>query len=74
MLVRRRISKEDVDYKLLESLFTLEAKWKQMQTIIDNSYDIDNIAENELMFHLQQAKYMFLLREAKHREIRAFRY
>lgn len=74
MLVRRRVSKESVDYKLLESIFTLEAEWKQFQQIIDNSYDIDNIIENEFMFHLKQAKYMFLLQEAKHRKVRAFRY
>ncbi|HLR08614.1 MAG TPA: YaaL family protein [Bacillota bacterium] len=69
---KRRIRKRDIDKALLESIFVLEREWKQIQSIMEKS--VETTEESLYMEHLAQAKYLFLLREAKRRQISALMY
>ncbi|MBP2257102.1 YaaL family protein [Virgibacillus alimentarius] len=61
--------KKEIDQQLLESIFTLENEWKQIQSLLENSIEpIDSIIYKK---GLARAKYLFLLREARHRKINA---
>jgi len=72
MMIRRRVTKRDIDRELLDSIFVVEAEWKQIQSIIENSLDV--MEESKQRLSLAQAKYMFLLREAKYRKLSVLRY
>jgi len=60
------------DQSLLDALFEVEAEWKKLRHIMDNS--IDPLMETEQKLKLVEAKYMFLLREAKYRNVSMLRY
>ncbi|MEW9675331.1 YaaL family protein [Lentibacillus sp. L22] len=68
----RRIKKKDIDEELLDAIFTLEREWKQIRSLIERS--IDPMESSILRENLAQAKYLYLLREARHRKISAVRY
>jgi len=70
--MRRRRRQRAVDRELLDTIFTLEAEWKKLHYIIDNS--IEPVDESRQQLQLSEAKYMFLLKEAKHRKISVLRY
>lgn len=63
---------KETDQALLNALFRVEADWKKLREIVD--YSIDPFIEAEQRLQLAEAKYMFLLREAKHRKISLIRY
>jgi len=69
---RRKRRQRAVDRELLDSIFTIEAEWKYLHNIIDNS--IEPMDESRQKLQLSEAKYMFLLKEAKHRKISVLRY
>lgn len=69
--MRRKIQKQ-VDQELLDVIFSAEKEWKQLRKIVDNS--VDPLDESRNMLKLTEAKYMFLLKEAKHRKISVLRY
>ncbi|MFC4558527.1 YaaL family protein [Virgibacillus kekensis] len=64
--------KTRVDEQLLDSIFILEHEWKQIQSIMDRS--IEPSEDGMFKENLAQAKYLYLLREARRRKIRAIRY
>ena len=68
----KKIKKRDVDTELLESIFTLERKWKHIHSIMRKSIDPQEkgIYEEQIA----RANYIFLLREARYRKISAVRY
>lgn len=68
----KKIKRRDVDIELLETIFTLERKWKRLASIMEKSIDpkIEGIYEEKVA----RATYIFLLREARRRNISAFRY
>ncbi|MGM8365497.1 YaaL family protein [Virgibacillus sp. W0181] len=68
----KKVKKTDVDKQLLYAIITVEAEWKKMQSIIDQSIDPVDSSLHRVSF--EQAKYMFLLREARHRKVSAIRY
>ncbi|SFB31357.1 Protein of unknown function [Lentibacillus halodurans] len=68
----RKKRKREVDEQLLNSLFTIEHEWKQIQSIVEKS--IEPTADGFYKQDLAQAKYLFLLREARRRKISAIRY
>ncbi|WP_269410807.1 YaaL family protein [Lentibacillus daqui] len=68
----RRIKKKDIDEELLDAIFNLEREWKQIRSLIERS--IDPMESSILRENLAQAKYLYLLREARHRKISAVRY
>jgi len=70
--MRRKRKQREIDRELLDVIFTAEAEWKKLRHIIDNS--IEPMEESQQKLQLAEAKYMFLLREAKHRKISLLRY
>ncbi|WP_164670595.1 YaaL family protein [Virgibacillus doumboii] len=68
----RKIKKREVDEQLLDAIFTLEREWKQIQSIVEKS--IEPTADGMYRQSLAQAKYLYLLREARRRKISAIRY
>ncbi|HLS08960.1 YaaL family protein [Lentibacillus sp.] len=68
----RKRRKREVDEQLLDSLFLLEHEWKVMQSIVKKS--IEPTEEGFYKEGIAQAKYLYLLREARHRKISAIRY
>lgn len=58
--------------ELLDTIFILERDWKGMAHIIEKSIEPTITAIYKEKF--AQAKYLFLLREARHRKISAIRY
>ncbi|SET74494.1 Protein of unknown function [Oceanobacillus limi] len=69
---KRKKRKREVDESLLDSLFTIEKEWKQIKSIVDQSIDPTIDGKNSEL--IAQAKYLFLLREARERNISAIRY
>lgn len=68
----RKIKKRDVDKQLLDAIFKIEREWKQIQNIVEKSIDPH---DSSLQYEkLSREKYLFLLREARHRKISAIRY
>lgn len=70
--MRKKGNKRDMDKQLLNAIFTVESEWKQIQSIVDESIDPSDMSLYRVS--LEQAKYMFLLKEARHRNISAVRY
>lgn len=70
--MNRKKRQKKTDQSLLDTLFAVEAEWKKLRHIMDNS--IDPLLETEQRLKLVEAKYMFLLREAKHRKLSLLRY
>lgn len=68
----KKIKKKEVDEQLLNSIFTLEREWKQIQAIVEKS--IEPTMDGMYRQSLAQAKYLYLLREARRRKISAIRY
>ncbi len=64
--------KRSVDEQLLDSIFTIEREWKQIQSIVEKS--IEPTEDGYFRQNISQAKYLFLLREARRRKISAIRY
>lgn len=66
---KKKVTKEDMDQELLKVLFQAEKEWKQIQKIIKQSVNPSEYA------YVQEAcarsKYLFLLREARHRNVHA---
>lgn len=67
----RKIRKKDIDRELLDTFFSLQAEWKQVQSIIDQS--MEPTVNGNHQAKLLQAKYLFLLREARHRNVNALK-
>jgi hypothetical protein len=72
--VGRKIKKQkrEVDELLLDAIFSIERDWKQIKSIVEQS--IEPTFEGKCTEKIAQSKYLFLLREAKHRKISAIRY
>ncbi|MFD1039911.1 YaaL family protein [Virgibacillus byunsanensis] len=68
----RKIRKRDVDVQLLDSIFIIDREWKQIQSLLEKSVEPteSGIAKEEI----SRANYLFLLREARRRNISAIRY
>ncbi|WP_010648952.1 YaaL family protein [Oceanobacillus massiliensis] len=67
----KRIKKTDVDSDLLDAIFVVEREWKQLQLIVAKSIEPTQSGIHQEA--LTRAKYLFLLREARHRKISAMR-
>ncbi|MHA6252947.1 YaaL family protein [Oceanobacillus sp. CAU 1775] len=65
----RRIKKNHIDAQLLKSIFTLEREWKQIQSLGAQSFD--RTEESKAMERIARAKYLYLLREARKRNLSA---
>lgn len=65
--MRRKKVQKTVDRELLNAIIKVEAEWKQLRHIVDNG--IDPMFETRQKLSLVEARYMFLIREAKHRKV-----
>lgn len=70
--MRRKKLQRETDRALLDSIFSLEAEWKQIQFVMENS--IEPMEESRHQLQMAQAKYVYLLREAKRRDVNYFQY
>lgn len=70
--MRRKKPQREVDRELLDATFAIESDWRTLRHIVDRSVDPLDEARNKLL--LAEAKYMFLIKEAKHRKISVLRY
>ena len=70
--MRRKKYKKIVDQSLLDAIFDAEREWKHLRRIVENS--IDPMLETEQHVKLAEAKYMFLLKEAKRRKVSVLQY
>lgn len=55
------------DQQVLDAYFALEKEWKTLRSIVDES--VDPLQDTEYQLKLAQVKYMYLLKEIKHRNI-----
>ncbi|MFS0673832.1 YaaL family protein [Ornithinibacillus sp. 179-J 7C1 HS] len=69
---KKKKQKREVDELLLDAIFSIEREWKQVKSIVGRS--IEPSFDGSSTEKLAQSKYLFLLREAKHRKISAIRY
>ncbi len=70
--MRRKKIKKEIDEQLLDVLIAMNQEWKQLQYLVENSIEpTDEVIYKEM---LAKAKYLFLLREAKERNITAIRF
>ena len=70
--MRRKAKKKEVDLELLHTIYKLQWEWKQIQNLVDNS--IEPMEESLYKQSIAQSKYLFLLREARYRDLSAIRY
>lgn len=67
--MRKKKRRKIAEQELLDTIFALEREWKQIQQIVEKSIEPSENSLNHL--RLAQAKYMFLLREARHKNLSA---
>lgn len=65
----RKLKKKYIDTELLDSIFALEREWKQIRELGMRS--IDRTLESIAAEQVAQAKYLYLLREARRRNVNA---
>ncbi|API92289.1 hypothetical protein J32TS6_34960 [Virgibacillus pantothenticus] len=65
----KKIKKKDVDGELLRTMRELELEWKQIQSIVSKS--VEPTIDGHYWEAISRAKYIYLLREARHRKLRA---
>ena len=68
----KRLKKREIDAHLLNTINKLKDEWQQIQSIVEKS--IDPADSSLYQQSLARAKYLFLLREARHRNLSAKRY
>jgi len=66
---KRKMKKKFVDQHVLATIYKLQADWKRTEAIIEHSVEPSqgSIIEREIAL----AKYMFMLHQARERNIRA---
>ncbi|NBJ70877.1 MULTISPECIES: YaaL family protein [Clostridia] len=65
----KKIKKKDVDEELLRTMRELELEWKQIASIVSKS--VEPTIDGHYWEAISRAKYIYLLREARHRKLRA---
>ncbi|HLR60224.1 MAG TPA: YaaL family protein [Pseudogracilibacillus sp.] len=72
MFNRRKKFRRDKNKALLDAFFETEYEWKNLQAIVESS--IEPKIESFYLLELLEARYIFLLKEAKERNLNALRY
>lgn len=65
---RKSWLRDEFDEKLINGLHSCKENWQQQKQLLDKSFDPSEEVICEMK--LAEAKYFFLLKEAKHRNIR----
>lgn len=68
----RKVKKRDIDRQLLDALYTVEQEWKQISSIVEKS--IEPSMDGKFREAVAQTKYLYLLREARRRNLNALNY
>ncbi|MRH45153.1 DUF2508 family protein [Aquibacillus halophilus] len=71
MLGNKKMRRKEIDENLLEELFRLKNEWMNLKSILERSIEPSEIGLYDLS--VSEAKYFFLLREARKRKISALR-
>lgn len=69
MALGRKLKKQEVDKDLLQEIYHLKNEWTKIKDIIERSVEPSEIGLFELK--VAEAKYFYLLREARYRGISA---
>lgn len=70
--MRRKSRKKEIDEQLLDAIVVMKQEWQDIQSIVEKSIEpTDEVIYKQL---LAQAKYLFLLREARKRKLSAIRF
>ncbi|WP_026065175.1 YaaL family protein [Amphibacillus jilinensis] len=69
MAFGKRKKLKEREEQLLRDIFQLQSEWMKLKNIIEKSVEPSEIGRYDLM--VAQAKYFFLLREARYRNINA---
>lgn len=72
MFNKRKKFRRDKNKALLDAFFETEYEWKNLQAIVESS--IEPKIESFYLLELLEARYIFLLKEAKERNLNALRY
>jgi len=72
MFNKNKKYKIEQDRELLDAIFHYESEWKRLHEAVERG--VDPLIENRNRYKLVQAKYMFLLQEAKRQNINYLRY
>lgn len=70
--MRRKTKKREIDEQLLDAIIAMKQEWEQIQLIVEKS--IEPTEEVIYKKRLAQAKYLFLLRQARYRKLSAIRF
>ena len=70
--MKRKKIRKAYDQALLDATFSIEYDWKKYGQLMEHS--IEPIGETTFKYKLEEAKYMFLIKEAKLRKISLLRY
>lgn len=72
MFNRRQKYEQEVNQSILHSFFQVEGEWKRLRSIVEDS--IDPSYDTKMRLLLAEKRYIFLLKEAKRRNLSALRY
>lgn len=70
--MRKKARKKEIDEELLDAIYTLQREWQRIESIVDAS--IEPMERSLYKEKLAKAKYLFLLREARERNVSATHY
>lgn len=70
--MRRKKRKKQVDLELLHAIYTLQIEWQRIEAIVEES--IEPTDRSLYKEKLARSKYLFLLREARTRNLNAAKY
>ncbi|WP_390217279.1 YaaL family protein [Halobacillus seohaensis] len=70
VLTTKRSKKKAMDQRLLADIKRMKSEWETLENIMEHS--IEPSEEGLLDLSVAKAKYFYLLREARHRNITAF--
>ena len=65
--MKRKKIQKTIDRELLNAIIDVETEWKKLRHIVDNG--IDPMIETRQKLLLVEARYTFLIKEAKRRKI-----
>lgn len=68
----RQAKKQELNEQLLATIYQVQSEWKKLHSIIESSIDPDEKLVNQEK--TEQLKYLYLLKEARHRDVKAVRY
>ncbi|WP_053217675.1 YaaL family protein [Virgibacillus senegalensis] len=71
MIGGKKIKKSQIDEQLLDDIFHSKEEWKNIKSIIERSVEPSEYGIYELT--VAEAKYFYLLREARVRKVSAMR-